>query len=285
MRLSLRSPRTSHRARPHKRPGRRPPRPSERARTAGVRVGRPTGPAQVAARRRVVRRVALGLALVIVVAAGLGWLGLASPWLRAQEVRVVGAGPAEQGEIERMTEPYMGEPLLKVDTHALQAEVSDLRPILRADVSREWPHRLSIVVTSRTPVAAVKNPRGDLELMDASGVVYASVGEAPADVPTVSLAHADDPREAGAAASVISVLEPGQRAALTDLRVVSPDDVRFRLDGVDVLWGGPADGKVKAAVLAALAGRDGLGSINVSAPHSPVTAVKAVPSPSTQRSG
>ncbi len=229
------------------------------------------------------RRVAIGLALVIVAAAGIGWLAFASPWLRVQEVRVVGAGPAEQGEIERMADPSLGQPLVKVDTAGLQAEVSSVRPIQRADVSREWPNRLSIVVTPRTPVAAVKNPRGDLELIDASGVPYASVGQAAPEVPTVSLARGDDPAQAGAAAAVILALEPGQRAELTDLRVVSADDVRFRLDAVEVLWGGPADGKVKAAVLAALAEQDGLGSINVSAPHSPVTSARSVPSPSTQR--
>ncbi len=282
MRSPLRTRRPSHAAGGEAPRGRRPPR-QESPRGAGPRRGLPKGPAQVAARRRVVRRVFLGFVLVVVVAAGLGWLGLASPWLRVQEVRVVGAGAGQQGEIERMAASRLGEPLVKVDTAALQSEVSTIKPVLRAEVVREWPTGLSIEVTLRTPVMAAKNPRGDLELVDASGVGYASVGEAPPDVPTVSLAHPDDPRERTVAVAAITSLEPGQLAELSDVRVASPDDVRFRLDGIDVLWGGPADGKIKAAVLAALSGQEGLGSINVSAPHSPVTSARSVPSPSSQR--
>lgn len=237
----------------------------------------------MAARRRWLRRAALGLALVAVVLGGLGWVGLGSPWLRVEEVGITGAGSAEQAEIQRMTEPLLGQPLVKVDTLALAEEISTIRPVERADVSREWPRRLAVTVTPRTPVVAVKNARGELELVDATGVAYASAGEAPPEVPTVSVAHPDDPREASSAAAMISALEPGQRAVISDVRVSSPEDVRFFLDGVEVIWGGPADGKVKAAVLAVLAGQEGLGAINVSAPDSPVTTARSVPSPSTQR--
>ncbi len=235
-----------------------------------------------ALRRTRLRRLVGVVLAVAILAIGTGWLVLASPWLRVRTVTVTGIGEPQKSEIQHVADAWVNEPLVKVDTSSLRDEIADMRVVSRVDIARRWPDTLVLAVALRTPVAAAVNPQGVLELVDAEGLRYASVDQAPAGIPTVTLAHADAPAEVASVVAVLTALDAGQRDSATDFRVASPEDVRFRMDDVLILWGGPSDGKVKAAVVAALAHREGVGTVNVSAPNAPVVTMGNAPSPSRQ---
>lgn len=234
-------------------------------------------------RRRTRLRRLVGVVLAVaILATGAGWLVLASPWLRVRTVTVTGIEEPQKSEIQQVANAWVDEPLVKVDTSRLRDEIADMRVVSRVDIARQWPDALVVAVAPRTPVAAAVNPQGVLELVDAEGLRYASVDQAPAGIPTVTLAHADAPAEVASAVAVLTALDAGQRDSATDFRVASPEDVRFRMDDVLILWGGPSDGKVKAAVVAALVHREGVGTVNVSAPNAPVVTMGNAASPSRQ---
>ncbi|MEP7161500.1 MAG: FtsQ-type POTRA domain-containing protein [Dermatophilaceae bacterium] len=209
-----------------------------------------------------------------ILATGAGWLLLASPWLRVRTVTVTGVDEPYKSEVQRAADSRMSDPLVKVDTAGLRDEIAAMRAVSRVDIARRWPDALVVSVTLRTPIAATANPQGTFELVDAEGRRYASVDKVPDGIPTVTLARADDPAEVASAVAVLTALDAGQRDSATDVYVASPEDVRFRLDDVLILWGGPSDGKVKAAVVAALVHREGVGTVNVSAPDAPVVTMR-----------
>ena len=123
-------------------------------------------------------------------------------------------------------------------------------------------------VKAKRPVSYNFHHGRTAKLID--GVAYAPVDAAPQGVPTATLAHPGVDRELRAAAGVLAALDAGQRARVSSVTVASPDDVRFVINDVTVLWGGPAEGRRKAVTMAALLQQKGVRTINVSAPDSPV---------------
>ena len=216
------------------------------------------------------RRVAGVSAALLVLVALVLWVLFVSPFLRVESVNVVGGDPEQQATVRRVADREQGQPLVKVDSAALERELSAVPAFSRVDVIRDWPSRLTVSVVVRTPVLALKKSQGPLQLVDADGVVYAPVDAAPQGVPTATLAHPDSDREVRAAAGVLAALDAGQRARVNSVTVASPDDVRFVIDGVTVVWGGPSEGRRKAVTMAALLHQKGVQTINVSAPDSPV---------------
>lgn len=222
-------------------------------------------------RRGATRLRVLGAVVAAAVLAALvTWLLLASPWLRVSAVNVVGGNAAQQETVRRVADREKGQPLVKVDSAALQRDLATVPAFARVDVIRDWPDRLTVSVVVRTPVMAVKKAQGPLELVDADGVDYASVDASPQGVPTATLAHPDNPREVRATAAVMAALDAGQRARVSSVTTRSPDDVSFVIDDVTVVWGGPSDGRRKAITMAALLHQKDVTTINVSAPDSPV---------------
>lgn len=246
-------------------------RPARSARPALSLVGASLrgGPGRVSWGTRI-RRLRWPAVALLAVTGALVWLALASPWLRVTSINVLGGDAQQQALVRQTALREEGKPLVKVDSAALQRDLSAVPAFARVDVIRDWPDRLTIVVVVRTPVMAVRKSVGPLQLVDAEGVGYASVDAPPQGVPAVTLAHADVDREIRAAAGVLASLDPGQRARVSSATVASPDDVRFVIDDVTVIWGGHSEGRRKAVTMAALLQQKGIRTVNVSAPDSPV---------------
>lgn len=252
----------------HAAPGRRPERRSRPALHvvgASVRDG-----ASRVRKGATVRRVATLAALVLLVAGLVSWVFVGSPWLRVGAINVVGGDSGQQELVRQMGARELGQPLAQVDSAALQRDLSGIPAFSRVDVIRDWPDRLTVSVLVRTPVMALQKPQGPLQLVDVDGVRYAAVDAPPQGVPKATVAHPDNDREVRAAAGALGALDAGQRARVTSVTVASPDDVRFVIDSVTVMWGGPSDGRRKAVTMAALLHQQGVTTINVSAPDSPV---------------
>ena len=56
-------------------------------------------------------------------------------------------------------------------------------PIAAAAVERRWPSTVVIQAVPRMPALAVRNSQGQLQVVDAAGVAYATVAEVPRGVP------------------------------------------------------------------------------------------------------
>ena len=127
-------------------------------------------------------------------------------------------------------------------------------------------------MTPRTPVATV--PDDDhWWRVDASGVLFGSAAERPAELPVLEAGVSDDDaaaREAGV--SVIAGLPAEVADLVVEVRADSPADVRLVLDDdVVVRWGTAEETPRKAEVLVAVmaAQEEPADAYDVSAPEAP----------------
>jgi cell division protein FtsQ len=237
--------------------------------------------ARARARRWRSVRPLMAIAAVLVVAAGLGYVGFSTSLLGVSHVEVRGAGFVSATDIRTAAGVRAGEPFLGVDTDAVARRVEGLVGVAHADVSRHLPSTVVIDVRLRTPVAAVPVPVASVpgaaghgktptsyRLVDASGVAFRTVGSVPVGVVVVDLTNPgpDDPSTVGALA-VLASLPPGLRDKVDHVSALTPVEIHLVLTGGrEIVWGDATDNATKARVASSLLGRSGR-VIDVSAPN------------------
>ncbi len=255
----------SRRQPPRRQPPRRQPPPP--------RPGAPTSlDAKVWDRRRR-RLIRWGwLALVVVVAATVVWAVWLSSLMTVRQVEVEGISGAEAAAVRDLAAVPMGGPLARVDTGAVAHRVRGKITVAQAEVSRSWPSTIRIVVTPRTARIVARGADGSLQLVDATGVAFATVSQAPAGLPVVTVTSPEGADRAAlkAALSVIAQLPPDLATQVGSLEVSSPSHVTFQIGQVTVIWGGGDRAERKAEVLRVLLGTHPA-TIDVSTPDTPTT--------------
>lgn len=210
--------------------------------------------------------IAAGLVLVI----GLGsWIVYFSGWMDVSKVDVVGANTQiTPAMIEKAARLPVGTPLASADLGAIEnrlmTDPSLQGAVATADVSREWPDTIKIVLTLRTPVAAV-NFGDHCQALDANGSLFLSYPAAgsgcakPLDVlPVVQSppAGANSGQAYLAAAGVAGQMPVSLRKKVAYIGMASEDGITLHLTaaagGATVIWGNKDNVTLKAQVLAAL---------------------------------
>ncbi|WTQ62438.1 FtsQ-type POTRA domain-containing protein [Streptomyces sp. NBC_00158] len=206
-------------------------------------------------------RVLATLAAAVLLAAGVTWALYGSSWLRVETVTASGTEVLTPEQVLGAAAVPVGAPLVSVDTDEIAARVRGRLPrIDSVDVVRSWPHGIALKVTERKPVLLIKKD-GQFVEVDASGVRFDTVRQAPAHVPVLELAAEGSPsarrfdaerllREAVAIAG--SLPEAVSKETL-QVTVRSYDSVVLQLTrGRTVVWGSGELGEAKARALAAL---------------------------------
>ncbi|GAA3719545.1 hypothetical protein GCM10022399_39930 [Terrabacter ginsenosidimutans] len=231
---------------------------------------------RAAAARRRPRLVAGVLVAVLVVVGLVAWLGWFSSVLTASRVEVHGVSPAAAGQVRAVAQVPLGGPLMRVDTDAVTARLLAGRSWSSVSVGRSLPDTVVVTVTPRVAVLAVRNPRGEVDVVDRDGFTFRTVGSAPAGVPLVS-SGAAQVTKAGvdAALAALGSLAPDLRADVSGISVSAADQVSFTVKAKGekrktVVWGGADNGPRKAELVKILLTQPGA-TIDVSVPSSPVT--------------
>lgn len=251
-------------------------------RVAGRGTGRGTGRGLSSARerfedraarvrRRPLRLLAIVAAVVVVVALA-AWVLLASSFLSVRTVTVTGLTDArERAAVSAAADVPLGTPLARVDTAGAARRVSAIATVGSVEVVRSWPHTVTVVVSRKVAVLAVRTPDGTVSLVGDDGRGFKTVATAPAGLPVITSSTATpDPDGIRAAISVLQILPAALRATVSGVTVTSADLVTFQLGAVTVTWGGVADGPKKLRVLQTLLGTSPK-TIDVSAPDTPTT--------------
>src|SRR5690242_8425052 len=175
-----------------------------------------------AARQRPLRLLGY-VAGVLVVVGLLGWVVGFSPLLAVRTVEVVGVPESEVVAIRTLAKVPVGEPLARVDSAAVAARVAERATVADVSIERSWPSTLVIHASPRQPFLVVKNPQGQLQVVDETGVAYAHVSKAPAGVPTVNAASqaALSHDALAAAVSVVKVLPASTQKRVSNVTVSS----------------------------------------------------------------
>lgn len=231
---------------------------------------------RAAAARRRPRLVAGVLVALLVVAGAVAWLGWFSSVLTVSKVEVRGVSAADAGQVRTVAQVPLGGPLMRVDTDAVTARLLAGRAWSGVSVSRSLPDTVVVTVTPRVAVLAVRNPQGEVDVVDREGFTFRTVGSAPDGVPLVS-SGAAQVTKAGvdAALAALGSLSPALRADVSGVSVSTADQVSFTVTaqgdrGKTVVWGGADNGPRKAELVRLLLPQPG-STIDVSVPSSPVT--------------
>jgi len=216
---------------------------------AGQRVGRSRRRRhrRAAAWRRAVPATALGVFTLGVLAAAGAWL-LSTPRFAVVAVEVRGASRVPPERILEVSGIVHGTSLWRVDPAQVRARLEALPEIRRADVVRELPNRVSILVEERRPFTLVHAAR--LHWLDEDGRLLGEEKNAVAtEVPVISGLSEDE------LAGMRSAPGPRARAAITLIRALlrtgstlaseiseidmsrSEGPVLYTVDGIEVRLG------------------------------------------------
>ena len=222
-------------------------------------------------RRRPWRRV-LWLVGALAAVAALVWVTFWSPVLAVRSVQVFGVGGAERAGGAPRVGGEQGTPPGPGDLDAVEQRVRTRRVLAEVSVERGWPSTLVVRTVPRQPALVLKNPQGQLEVVDSTGVSYDTVTVAPTGIPVVTAASpkGTTPQALEAALSVVSTLPPSLAGQVSAIRVSTANLVSFTLGPVEVVWGGADEAQRKLAILEALL-PTAPAVIDVSAPDTPVT--------------
>lgn len=219
--------------------------------------------------------------VALVVIAAVAWLALWSPVLAVRTVEVTGVTGADRTAVTSLVGVAVGTPLARVDLGDVEERVRSHRTVAEVSVERGWPSTLRVRAVPRQPALVLKNPEGQLEVVDSTGVSYGVIKAPPAGVPIVTAAsNKGTTKEAlGAALSVIRTLPVDLAGQVSAMQVSTANLVSFTLGDVKVVWGGADAADRKLQILRALLPTKPE-VIDVSAPDTPVTRGGPSPSPS-----
>ncbi|MFD2080260.1 cell division protein FtsQ [Actinopolymorpha cephalotaxi] len=231
-------------------------------------------------RRRLLRMrpLLVLLALVLVTGAGVWAVGFSS-LLDARTVAVRGLTSASgltPAQVRSAAAVPLRRPLARVDVAAVRTRiVAQLPPVKGAEVSRSWPHEVTVRIVERKAVAVWQDGSA-YHLVDADGVPFRTVPDAAGAHPLVRLragrpspARTEELRVVGA--RVAAALPRSLLRRLDTIEVKTPDAVTLRMThGVTVVWGNAEQSKLKAKVLAELLPRKAK-VYDVSVPGFPTT--------------
>lgn len=247
------------------------PETSRRDARAEERMRRRFARRQWARRWGVWRPLLVLVALVTLVGTGV-WLVAFSSVLAVEDVVVEGTDHLSEADVREAADVPLGDPLARVDTEAVARRVQALAPVRTAEVVRDWPHGLRVVVTERVAVA-VAEIGGRTRGMDAEGVVFRDYRQAPRALPRVRVVGDVDREALEQAATVLSALPADLAETVRRVDVQTVDHISLVLTGDrTVLWGSGEFSDEKADVLAALLKAHRAKRYDVSAPGQPVVA-------------
>lgn len=211
------------------------------------------------------------LAIVLALAAGVAWAVLFGSWFRVTGYEVRGVDGLLAREVGARAEGLIGESLATANLGGVQREVGALRPVRQVQVKRSWPHSVRLTVTPRRPVLGLRDDRGT-QWVDATGLVYPSLGELPSSLPILTLApRTPMPPSARAIVAAVGALGPDAGYDIDQVRVSADGRLSLRLAGVRIDWGDAAAAQRKVAAIRSMqemARREGrvLRAVDVSNP-------------------
>jgi cell division protein FtsQ len=214
---------------------------------------------------------------VVAIVAGVAWALLDSRFFVVRTVEVTGTHLVTNAEVRSAAAIQPGIPLIRVNGAAVARRVEQLQQVQSAQVTRQWPDRVTISVTERTPALAVPSGTG-YQLIDKYGVAVQAASRPPRGMPTLELPAGSGPVSSlrgspavFAAAVVIHELPRRLAGSVAAVQAPNASEVTVKLTGgITIVWGGTDRPAAKAAELAVLM-RTHARTYDVSAPGTAVT--------------
>jgi cell division protein FtsQ len=241
-------------------------------------------PAPIPAGRRPPWRAAFFALAGVAIIGGVAWALLGNRLFIVRSISVTGTHLVAPAQVLAAADVPLGTPLTRVDPGAVTRRVEAIRQVASVTVSEGWPDHLTIAVTERVPVLAVRMAGGGYDLLDPSGVIVRVATSRPRGLPLFvttlpGSAFGGDPGVAAAAAA-LTELTPALARTVTTVSAApvlsqagpgaAAEQVTLSMDGgKTVVWGDPGNGAAKDREIQILF-RDGYKYLDVSAPGTAV---------------
>jgi cell division protein FtsQ len=247
----------------------------------------PVAPPAGRARRRISWRTRFFALAAVAVIAGVAWLLLGDRVFVVRSVTVTGTHLVPASAVIGAADVPLGTPLSQVNAGAVTRRVESIRQVASATVNVDWPDQVTIAVTERAPVMAVRMAGGGYDLIDPSGVIVLFANAKPAKLPLFTTllsggALRGDPG-VSAVSAVLAELAPSLSRSVRSVSVTpaptgpgpgaSAQSQQVTLSmtgGKTIVWGDPGNAAAKNRELEVLL-RNGARYVNVSAPGTAVT--------------
>lgn len=245
----------------------------------------PSAAGPIPPKRRFRWRAAFFALAGVAIIAGIAWALLGDRVFVVRSITVTGAHLVSPAQVLAAADVPLGTPLMRVNPGAVTRRVEAIPQVASATVSEGWPDHLTIAVTERVPVLAVRMAAGGYELVDPSGVIVRMAPTRPRGLPLFvttlpGSALSGDPGVA-AAAAVLKELTPALARTVTTVSVApvlngagpaaAGEQVTLGMDGgKTVVWGDPGNGAAKDREIEILL-RGAVSYLDVSAPGVAVT--------------
>jgi cell division protein FtsQ len=218
-------------------------------------------------RHRGRRLISLGLLGGILLGGAL-WLVYFSPLLVVQQVTVTGHQQLRADQVVAAARVPMGTPLARQNVAAIARRATALPAVQAASVSRRWPDTLTVSITERRPMLAVRQP-GGFALIDSDGVAFAESPSLP-DAVLQAEVNPSDRALLLQVGTVAAALSGGLGPQVSAVAASDAERISLKLkSGVAVNWGNATDSALKAEIVTALLKTERVDSIDVSSPHNP----------------
>jgi len=249
--------------------------------------GTPPRPPARARRRRVSWRTRFFALAAVAVIAAVAWVLLGDRVFVVRSISVTGTRLVTSEQVLEAADIPIGTPLSQVDAGTVTRRVEGIRQVASATVSVDWPDHVTIAVTERVPVIAVRMADGRYDLVDKAGVIVQSAAARPAALPLLATslsgaAMRGDPGVA-AVAAVLAELSPSLQSAVESVSVAQvptgsvngtfteSEQVTLSVKGgATIVWGDPSNAAAKNRELQIVL-KNGVSYVNVSAPTTVVT--------------
>lgn len=231
---------------------------------------------RIAVRRSEGRRrlIWIGAAVLVLLLAVGAIAVVASPIFDVQDVRVQGAVYTGQDLLDEVVADVKGDPVLLVDTQAIEDRLEADPWVERARVTTDFPHTVTIDIRERSPLATFQGGDGRWRVIDIEGRVLDVIDGQPVAFMPITGDHPDTARGqfAGAPYASAALLVrslPSEIRVLTRSVGLDPTTGRLTmlLEGdVEVRLGDADDLEAKLARLLGQVreGLDGVASLDVS---------------------
>jgi cell division protein FtsQ len=235
------------------------PPPGDSPEAADPESGRPAGgaPAEAAGRKRTDPwKAAFFVVAVVAIIAGVAWALLGSKFLVVRSITINGAPDIPRSQVIAAAGVRAGTPLIRVSTGKAARGIEKLTLVESAHVTRSWPDAITITITERTAVLAIR-AGSRYDLIDRFGVVLHQGVRRPHGMPLLLTTTAPDllrgNRAVLAAAAVGRELPAKLAARVRSIDAPTAGTVTLYLrHGRTVQWGDASQTAAKARELTIL---------------------------------
>jgi cell division protein FtsQ len=182
-------------------------------------------------------------------------LGYTVGWSNLLEIRTIEVSGIEGSKTltaEKVIEKsgiQRGGKLARVNSGVVARALKDYPEIASVEINRKPPHRVEILITTRSIDLAIASGNGKFLLGDITGTTFVEVSKVPRGIPVIT----GDRRFLSDGMNIYSALPKKIRSRVEKIVLPSSTSISLSLrGGLSILWGSASDQAAKLTVLDAL---------------------------------